>query len=177
MTMRTATVLMTLVMLAACARTPVPLVPVEVVEAEPATSPSLQQRVERVRSEAADGQGLDVLPVRDAQVEDLREAAVDAEARGELAEAESLLAQALQLRPYSPELLQQAAEVALLAGDINTAIERAGRAWQLGPQVGSLCRRSWGTMREAYDEARHEEGVQIAVRKIEDCTVAGPVRM
>lgn len=176
MTMRHMTVLVALALLAACARTPEPVAPA-VVQADATPSPSLQQRVERVRSEAGDGQGLDVLPVRDAQVEDLREAASEAEAVGDLARAESLLAQALELRPDSPELLQQAAEVALLAGDVNSAIEWATRAWQLGPQVGSLCRRSWGTMREAYDEARHDEGVQIAARKIEDCTVVGPVRM
>lgn len=176
MKMRHLIVMMAVVMLAACARTPAPQAPV-VAEAEAAPAASLQQRVERVRSEAGDGQGLDVWPVRDAEVEDLREAASDAEARGDLARAESLLAQALELRPDSPELLQQAAEVALLGGDINTAIERAGQAWQLGPRVGSLCRRSWGTMREAYEEARHDEGVQIAEREIEDCTVVGPVRM
>lgn len=165
-----------LAMLAACARTPVPQAPVAV-EAEPSISTSLQQRVDRVRSEAGEGQGLDVLPVRDAEVEDLREAASAAEARGDLAQAESLLAQALELRPHSPELLQQSAEVALLGGDIDTAVVRAGEAWRLGPQVGSLCRRSWGTIREAYEEARYDEGIEIAVRKIEDCTVAGPVRM
>lgn len=164
------------VLLSACARSPAPQAPVAV-EAEVHPATSLQQRVERVRSEAGDGQGLDVWPVRDAEVEDLREAASEAEAGGDLAQAEALLAKAMELRPDSPELLQQAAEVALLRGDINTAIERAGQAWRLGPQVGSLCRRSWGTMREAYDEARHDEGVQIAARKIEDCTVVGPVRM
>lgn len=177
MKMKRVFVLVVVAMLAACARTPPPQQAPVVVEAEPAISPSLQQRVDRVRSEAGEGQGLDVLPVRDAEVEDLREAASEAEARGDLAQAQSLLAQALDLRPNSPELLQQAAEVALLGGDIDTAVVRAGEAWRLGPQVGSLCRRSWGTIREAYEEARYEEGIEIAVRKIEDCTVAGPVRM
>lgn len=176
MKMRTLIVLVGFALLAACARTPAPP-PTPVVEVDATPPTSLQQRVERVRSQAGDGQGLDVMPVRDAQVEDLREAASEAEARGDLAGAESFLAQALRLSPDSPELLQQAAEVALLSGDINTAIERAGQAWRRGPQVGSLCRRSWGTMREAYEEARHDEGVEIATRKIEDCTVVGPVRM
>jgi len=170
---------MVLATLAACARAPAPQAPPApaVDPAEAQISPSLQERVDRVRSEAGEGQGLDVMPVRDAEVEDLREAASEAEARGDLARAEFLLAQALELRPHSPELLQQAAEVALLGGDIDTAVVRAGEAWRLGPQVGSLCRRSWGTIREAYEEARYEEGIEIAVRKIEDCTVAGPVRM
>jgi hypothetical protein len=96
---------------------------------------------------------LDVQPLRDPMVEDLREQAVAAERARRPAEAAAALDKALALSPEDPALLQERAEVAVLQQDLAEAATLARRAFDIGAKVGPLCRRHWATIRQriAFD--------------------------
>ena len=87
------------------------------------------------------------------QVEDLRERAQQARVAGDAAAAGDALNQALLLVPEDPAVLQERAEVALLQGDYARADTLAQRAFQLGSQVGPLCRMHWETVRQVRQHA------------------------
>ena len=113
-----------LVALAACASAP-PAAP------SPAlTSATPVQMVATIRASAGDGEGeLSVQPLRDNEVEDLRDQAHRLEAQGHVADAAKALDHAIEIVPGDPALLQERAEVALL-GDRAAAhlAERASRS-------------------------------------------------
>ncbi|MEI2794769.1 hypothetical protein V8246_03735 [Pseudoxanthomonas sp. F11] len=116
------------------------------------------QRVAAIHAAAGDDdRELAVQPLRDPQVEDLRERAQQARAAGDAAAAGDALNQALLLVPEDPAVLQERAEVAILQGDYARAETLAQRAFQLGSQVGPLCRQHWETVRQAR---QHELAVQ-----------------
>ena len=96
---------------------------------------------------------LDVQPLRDPMVEDLREQAVAAERARRPADAAAALDKALALSPEDPALLQERAEVAVLQQDLAGAATLARRAFDIGAKVGPLCRRHWVTIRQriAFD--------------------------
>src|SRR5690606_5949286 len=98
--------------LSACGTVPLPSPPAFVDPLSPA------QRM--AEGEAVAG-GLDnelnVQPLRDGQVQDLREQAQDARSRGDLGQAGQLLDQALALVDNDPAIWQERAEVALLAAE------------------------------------------------------------
>lgn len=96
----------------------------------------------------ADERELAVVPLRDPQVEDLRETAAAALASRDLGAAADALNQALLLVPDDPALLQERAEVALLASDLPRAENLAQRAIDLGSAAGPLCRRHWETLHQ-----------------------------
>ncbi|HEY0861295.1 MAG TPA: hypothetical protein VGE19_10370 [Pseudoxanthomonas sp.] len=107
------------------------------------------QRVAAIHAAAGDDdRELAVQPLRDPQVEDLRERAQQARAAGDAVAAGDALNQALLLVPEDPAVLQERAEVALLQGDYARAETLAQRAFQLGSQVGPLCRMHWETVRQ-----------------------------
>jgi hypothetical protein len=85
---------------------------------------------------------VDVQPLQDALVVDLRDQARRDEQAGRLSDAASALDRALAERPQDPTLLQERAEVALLQLDVEAAAGFARRAHAAGPTVGPLCRRS-----------------------------------
>lgn len=97
---------------------------------------------------SADASELDVQPLRDPQVEDLRQQAGQLEAKRMYRGAANLLDQAIAINPEDPALLQERAEAALLLGDPDGAAELAQRAIALGSTVGPLCRRHWETLRQ-----------------------------
>lgn len=144
-----------LVFLAGCASAPAP-------EAPAARDPlTPEQRVAAIRAAAGDDdRELAVQPLRDPQVEDLRERAQQALAARNAAAAADALNQALLLVPEDPAVLQERAEVALLQGDYARADTLAQRAFQLGSQVGPLCRQHWETVRQVR---QHEQAVQPAL--------------
>lgn len=144
-----------LALLAGCASAPPP-------EAPAARDPlTPEQRVAAVRAAAGDDdRELAVQPLRDPQVEDLRERAQQALAARNAAAAAEALNQALLLVPEDPAVLQERAEVALLQGDYARADTLAQRAFQLGSQVGPLCRQHWETVRQVR---QHELAVQPAL--------------
>ena len=127
--------------LAACATT-APDAPA----VQPLTSATPSQMVEYVRGAAGDGEGeLDVQPLRDSQVEDLRQRAERLQQQGHHADAAEALDQAVALVADDPALLQERAEAALFLGDYALAGELAERALALGSGVGPLCRRHQAT--------------------------------
>ena len=96
----------------------------------------------------ADERELAVVPLRDPQVEDLREAAAAALAQHDLGAAADALNQALLIVADDPAILQERAEVALLASDLPRAENLAQRAIDLGSAAGPLCRRHWETLHQ-----------------------------
>ena len=141
-----------LFLLAGCVSAPVPEVPVA---RDPLTP---EQRVAAIHAAAgADDRELAVQPLRDPRIEDLRETAQQARAARDFAAAADALNQALLLVPEDPAVLQERAEVALLQGDYARADTLAQRAFQLGSQVGPLCRQHWETVRQVR---QHELAVQ-----------------
>lgn len=144
--------LLFLMMLAGCATAPVLETPVA---RDPVTP---EQRVAAILAAAGDDdRELAVQPLRDPQVEDLREKAQRARAARDYAGAAEALNQALLLVPEDPAVLQERAEVALSQGDYARADTLAQRAFQLGSQVGPLCRQHWETVRQVR---QHELAVQ-----------------
>lgn len=133
-------------LLAACGSTPV---------ASTWIGPSPEQLVSEIRAAGAAMPGeLDVQPLRDPMVEDLRVRAARAERTQRYAEAAADLDKALALSPDDPGLLQERAEAAVLEKDLAKAETLARRAFGLGGKVGPLCRRHWMTIRQSL--AQHQ---------------------
>jgi tetratricopeptide (TPR) repeat protein len=179
-----------LMLLAACTSTP----PAPVV-------PAFDARGAVASIRAAGGAAsseLDVQPLRDTQVEDLRADAVRLENQGQYPEAAAALDQALAIRADDPALLQERAEAALLLQQADSAEQFARRAIGLGAQVGPLCRRHWETVAQATELRGHgapatgrgdqtaaqaaaeaskrRAAIEQARRKRDACTVAAPPR-
>lgn len=161
--------------LAGCQPVPRVATPVATPVVEPPADPA--QRLRALREAAGDPGVVDVQPLRSPELEDLREAVDEAESRGDITTARSLLAQALALEPGQPELLQTKAELLLVDGELFPAIEQATQALNAGPRVGSLCRRSWLTLVEAYRLGGHAAEAELALGQLERCSVPAPVRM
>ena len=151
-------------------------------------------------SKATPGE-LEVQPLRDPMVDDLRQQAADLERAKRYAEAAAALDKALALSPDDPTLLQERAEAAMFLQDIDRAETLARRALESGAQVGPLCRRHAATIAAALreraqqrrgqaaasrrdeDRARFEHEargadarMRDAQRRIETCTLTGPPR-
>ncbi|HSM11945.1 MAG TPA: tetratricopeptide repeat protein [Lysobacter sp.] len=131
---------------AACAMLPV---------APPSTPAALpngvtpQQMVASIRAAAAGSAAeLDVQPLRDSQVEDLRQQAAALEAQGRYPDAAELLQQALAANPQDPAVMQEAAEAAVLLWQFDEAERLARRAYASGSGVGPLCRRHWAVVEQ-----------------------------
>lgn len=156
--------------LSAC--TPVVQVP------PPPPGPTPQERLAAIDAAAGvDDTELDVQPLRDPQVGDLRERAARARAAGDAASAAASLDQALQIAPDDPAVLQERAEAALLQGGYAQAGGLARRAYEIGSRVGPLCRRHWATIEQAALAAGQAADAAAARAQIEACTVPGLKRM
>lgn len=156
---------------AACTALPPPASP-----AAPAR-PEAAAIVATIRAAAAGAGGeLDVQPLRDPQVEDLRERARELEQAGDFAGSAAALDQALALNPDDPALLQERAEAAVLVGDAEAAEALARRAFAQGSQLGPLCRRHWATVRQMRYLAHDGAGAQAAQQQLDACRVAPPPR-
>lgn len=124
---------------------------------------------------------LDVQPLRDPQVDDLREEAERLERTGQYPQAAAALDHALQLNPDDPALLQERAEVALLMKQLDEAERFAQQALDRGSKVGPLCRRHMETIAQVR-QARPipvdvpGAGVAEARRDRDACTVSAPAR-
>ncbi|GAB3349124.1 hypothetical protein GCM10027430_10880 [Lysobacter tyrosinilyticus] len=139
---------------------------------------------------------LDVQPLRDPQVEDLRQQATQLEAKHMYRGAADLLDRAMQLNAEDPALLQDRAELALLLHEQAQAEQLAKQAIALGSTTGPLCRRHWETLLQtaqlrANDRTiRRDESYAQAVARVgeaaaqardarsrrEACTVGAPNR-
>ena len=157
------------VLLAACATPPAPP-PVP-------GGPAPEAMVAAIRAAAGpDGQELNVQPLRDTMVEDLRRQAGELERRHLYRASADALDRAIAIQPEDPALLQERAEAAVLLRDFDGAESLAQRAYAQGAQVGPLCRRHWATI-EQVRKARGDTGGATGARtKLDACTVAPPPR-
>ena len=160
------------VLLAACATSP-----------EPAGRPASRARadtdalVAQVRAAGTQGVELEVQPLRDPQVEDLRHQAQALESARKFKSASAVLDQALELVPGDPDLLQWQAELALWRRAWKRAEALAAESYERGPKLGGLCRRNWATIGHARAQRGAANAAEVAFRQGESCTVAPPVRM
>ena len=129
-----------------------------------------------VRASGRLGHELDVQPLRDPQVEDLRAIATAAEARGDYRGAQDALSKALAISPKDPDLLQWQAEMALVGHDWTNAQQLATRSWDVGPKLGGLCRRNWTTLRFAAQARNDAIAAGHAQQRAAACAVAPPTR-
>jgi len=133
--------------------------------------------VQQVRAAGQLGNELDVQPLRDPQVEDLRNTATTAEQRGDYAAAQRALSQALQLTPDDPELMQWQAELALETRQWEQAESWAMRSYEKGPKLGGLCRRNWMTIQYATEARGNTAAAAQAQQRVAACKVPPPTRM
>ncbi|RDZ26945.1 tetratricopeptide repeat protein [Lysobacter silvisoli] len=170
------------------------------VSAPPAPEPAYdaETAVKAIRQSAAATRELDVQPLRDNRVEDLRQSASALEKQGKYAEAAATLDQALAINAGDPALLQERAETALLLRKLDDAERYAKQAFDGGSKVGPLCRRHWSTIAAVrqhrldvlkttpvYKEelpaasaniSRIGKDVAAARAQVEACTVSAPPR-
>ena len=135
------------------------------------------EMLQQVRAAGQTGNELDVQPLRDPQVEDLRASAARAESRGDYPMAAATLSKALALAPNDPDLLQWQAELALANKNWALAEQFAARSFEKGPKLGGLCRRSWLTRQLARRAMGDAGNAAIAQQQIGKCAVLPPVRM
>ncbi len=173
--MRTTCLVLPLVLvLTACGSTPEPRPPQAEVPAQPAP---VELLAEVRRAVAEQPPAFEVQPLRDPAVEDLREQARQAEVRIDPEAALAALDQALVLSPTDPELRQWRAEILLAKGRLEEAELAAAEAYESGPRVGSLCLRSWHTVRVAREARGLGDGAQRAVAMLDRCRVEPPPRL
>lgn len=136
------------------------------------TTPS--QRLAAVDAIAGvDDTELSVQPLRDAQVDDLRQTAIAKRKAGDLAGAAEALNEALLQVTDDPGILQERAEIALLQADWARAETLARKAVDLGSRTGPLCRRHWATIEQSRLARAEKENAVSAHAQIEGCTVPG----
>lgn len=112
---------------------------------------------------------IDVNPLRNPAVTDLRLAAQQDEQAGRYADAANKLDLALKVSPDSPDLLQDRAEVAVWLKDFPLAEKLAYQSWSLGPKLGPLCARNWQTIVEMRLQKRDQSGAATAQRWVRTC--------
>ena len=130
-----------------------------------------------MRAIGATGHEIDVQPLRDPQVQDLRDRAQQLETQGRHRDAEALVDQALAISVEDPDLLQWKAELALYRRAWADAEALAMRSFERGPKLGGLCRRNWATLQHARAARGDAAGAAVARQRVVGCTVAPPVRM
>lgn len=167
------------------------------------SGPAPEQLVAEIRAAGAFEKGeLDVQPLRDPMVEDLRMQAAQFESARRYPDAAAALDKAIAIAPQDPALLQERAEVAVLQKNLDQAAALARDAYALGGKVGPLCRRHWATIRlqplgklralHTRAEIKQPKGEKLAQwqREVDelgqataaaersqmDCTLTGPPR-
>ena len=141
------------------------------------TTATPEAMVATIRAAAGqDPNELNVQPLRDPQVEDLRQQAQQAEAKHRYADAAAALDRAIALVHDDPALLQERAEAALLLNQPTDAERLARDAETRGAHVGPLCRRHWATVEQTRLLAGDAAGAADAHTRIAACTVAPPPR-
>lgn len=137
--------------------------------------PEIAEQV-RAPEGGEESRGLQVYPLRNPAVRELERAADAARADGDVERAEALLERALRIEGRDPELLQRMAELQLSRGRWEQAESYAMRSWELGPQVGEICRRNWQTMALARERAGEVIAAAQARERVEICPLEPPER-
>jgi hypothetical protein len=135
-----------------------------------------EQMVAEIRTAGLTGTDLTVAPLRDPQVEDLRQTAMQAEARKDISSAMLALDQALNISTLDPDLLQWKSELLLLKKNWLLAETTAKLSYDKGPKLGALCRRNMKTLGFARKLRGDAAGAMNAERQLATCTVAPPPR-
>lgn len=171
---RASTAIAALIALAGCASSP---------PAPPAPAFDAAAVVARIRAVGdAVPTEVEVQPLQDPAVTDLREQARRDERAGRIAEAATALDRALVERSTDPAVLQERAEVALLQRRLDDAAAFATRARAAGPGLGPLCRRIRETLvqverlRTDGGDATAAARADAAARDRDACTVTPPPR-
>lgn len=138
--------------LAACTATPVS--PPKPAQSQVSQAESEAMHAAVVAAGKQQARELAVVPLRDPHVEDLRAQAATALAARDLSAAANALNEALLIVADDPAVLQERAEVALLAADLPRAETLALRAVELGSAAGPLCRRHWEALYQIRDYRR-----------------------
>lgn len=143
-----------------------------------AVGPAPTESVGAIRSAAKSQESVvDVLPLGDSEsAAGLREARA-LERDGKPRAAQRALDDALRLTPDDPQLLQLRAELKLQRGDYRGAMGDATRAYQVGPQLGELCARSWRTTAAARKALRDAPGAVAAMERAEGCSLMARPRL
>ena len=158
--------------LAACASTPPPKPVVKAPEPPP------RDWVAEIRAEAAKlPSHIEVIPLQEAAVEDLRQKARAAESAQQFDQADATLDAALAITPEDPALWQWRAEIALAERRFEDAVAHAQKSEAIGPKLGDLCVRNWLTVAAARHEAEDLAGESAARAKAKACPVPAPIRM
>lgn len=155
------------VMLLAGCGSSAPVVPPVFVD----TVPPLQRMAAIEAVSGVEDDELSVQPLRDLQVEDLRQLAAQARAAGDLAAAMTHLDQALALVNDDPGVRQERAELALLGAEPALAEQHARAALELGSRTGPLCRRHWATIWQSRLARNEQINADSARAQIDGCTV------
>ncbi len=120
---------------------------------------------------------VEVLPLNDAGIADLRELARVAEEAKLYAEADQHLTLALELMPDDPELWQWRAELALAQKKWTDAQAHARQSAEIGPKLGRICVRNWLTLLAVAEETADADAKAEAATRAEACPVQAPVRL
>lgn len=155
-------------LLAGCATPP----PAPVAPADTTTPAQRIATIEKIAGGDDDAE-LSVQPLRNPQVDDLREVARTRRAAGDVPAAIAAIDRALALVNGDPGVLQERAELALLQGDYAGAERWSQQALDLGSKTGPLCRRHWATIEQARLARGEKENAASAHAQIEGCTVPG----
>lgn len=140
------------------------------------------RRVERdwlseIRSEAAKvSSAVDVVPLADPAVDDLRRRAFAAIEAGQYQLAEGDLQLAISIRDTDPSLHQSLAEVAIAQRQWAAAESAAQQSYDLGPKIGALCVRNWLTVFATRIERGDAVGAASARAQVQNCRVSAPTR-
>lgn len=118
-----------------------------------------------------------VEPLPDPEIEDLRVTAHEAMALRDLELAARSLAQALEIRPGRPDLLQLRAEVALGQQLLDEAERYAIASFENGPRLGPLCRRNWAAIQLAREVRGNITAAETARAQSQRCTAEPVIRM
>ena len=144
--------------------------------AAPPDPAALLEQIRRTARESGTA-SVDVLPLRDAERAHWLDRVHERVAGGDIAAARALVESALAALPDDPELLQEAAELALLDSDWEQAIGLAGRSYEVGPRQGELCRRNWLTVAAARAVLGEGRFGQTEREQLALCSPPPPVRM
>jgi predicted Zn-dependent protease len=155
-------------LLAACASAPEP----------PAAPLPARDWLGEIRAATASaGSAVEVLPLADPAVADLRTGAAAAMNRGDFAAAAKRLERALEIRGDDPVLWQELAEALVGAMRWQDAERAAQRSYNLGPKLGELCARNGYVVFAVRIELGDAVGAAAARAQIVRCSVAPPVRL
>lgn len=134
--------------------------------------------VREIRAAASTSASIvEVTPLVDPAVADLRARAQEAEAAGDFKAAAAHLEEATQILEDDPSLWQWRAEIALERRRWRNAAIWAQRSLDLGPRIGTLCVRNWLTLKAARTELGDTISATSAEAQVKSCEVPAIIRM